>query len=164
METYTLSKEWIDRIVSLVDEFDDGNEDCYEAAAELVTMLAEEIKSKSNNNMNKHDFINDEIILCNNNNPEDGVVSHLFDDDDEHCYDGKFYDGIAVLHKDPEDEGVPENVVVTYPTMEVVKGNADLAQEIREYAGLSAEDDINYFDIALKYGQCYIPSEIELPF
>ncbi len=48
METYTLSKEWIDRIVSLVDEFDEGNEDCYEAAAELVTMLAEEIKSKIN--------------------------------------------------------------------------------------------------------------------
>ena len=50
METYTLSKEWIDRIVSLVDEFDEGNEDCYESAAELVTMLAEEIKSKCNNN------------------------------------------------------------------------------------------------------------------
>ena len=48
METYTLSKEWIGRIVSLVDEFDVGNEDCYEAAAELVTMLAEEIKSKIN--------------------------------------------------------------------------------------------------------------------
>lgn len=46
METYTLSKEQIHQIVSLVDNFDDGNEDCYEAAAELVTKLAEEIKTK----------------------------------------------------------------------------------------------------------------------
>ena len=114
--------------------------------------------------MNKLDFIDDEIIMANHNNPEDGVVSHLFADDDEHCYKGKFYDGIAVLHKDPEDEGVPEKVIMTYPTMEIVKGNADLAREIRDYAGLDAEDDINYFDIALKYGQGYTPSEIELPF
>lgn len=114
--------------------------------------------------MNKLDFIDDEIIMCNNNYPEDGVVNHLFADDDEHCYKGKFYDGIAVLHKDPEDEGVPEKVIMTYPTMEIVKGNADLAYAIRDYAGLDAEDDINYFDIALKYGQGYTPSEIELPF
>ncbi len=48
METYTLSKEQIYQIVSLVDEFDPGNEDCYEAAAELVTSLAKEIKAKLN--------------------------------------------------------------------------------------------------------------------
>ena len=115
--------------------------------------------------MNKIYYIDDEIILCNNNYPEDGVVNNRFDDDDEHCYKGKFYDGIAVLHKDPEEEeSVPEKVVMTYPTMEVVKGNADLAYAIRDYAGLGAEDDINYFDIALKYGQAYKPSEIELPF
>ena len=114
--------------------------------------------------MSKLDFIDDEIILCNNNYPEDGVVNHIFDDDDEHCYKGKFYDGIAVLNKDPEDEGVPEKVIMTYPTMEIVKSNADLACEIRDYAGLDTKDSINYFDIALKYGQAYTPSEIELPF
>lgn len=38
MKQYTLSEEQIDRIVSLADEFD--------AAAELVIMLAKEIKSK----------------------------------------------------------------------------------------------------------------------
>ena len=163
MTQYTLSEEQIDRIVSLVDEFDAGNEDCYEAAAELVTMLAEEIKSKRNTR--KLDFIDDEIVMCNNNYPEDGVVNNLFDDDDEHWYKGKFYDGIAILHKDPEEEeSVPEKVVMTYPTMEVVKGNADLAYAIRDYAGLRAEEDINYFHIALKYGQAYKPSEIELPF
>lgn len=158
MKQYTLSEEQIDRIVSLVDEFDVGNEDCYEAAAELVTMLAEEIKSKRNTR--KLDFIDDEIIMCNNNYPEDGVVNNLFDDDDEHWYKGKFYDGIAILHKDPEEEGVPEKVVMAYPTMEVVKGNAGLAYEIRDYTGLRAEEDINYFHIALKYGQAYTPSEI----
>lgn len=108
-------------------------------------------------------YIEDGIILC--NNPEDDVVAQIFDDDEEHCYKGKFYDGIAVLHKDSdENEGVPEKLVMTYPTMEVVKGNADLAHEIRDYAGLDAEDDINYFDIALKYGAAHKPEEIELPF
>jgi hypothetical protein len=114
--------------------------------------------------MNKLEFIDDEIILWNNNYSKDGVVNNLFNDDDEHCYKGKFYDGIAVLHKDPEDEDAPEKVVMTYPTMDIVKGNTDLAYAVRDYAGLGAEDDINYFDIALKYGQGYTPSEIELPF
>jgi hypothetical protein len=114
--------------------------------------------------MAKNDYVDDEIILCNNNYPEDGVVNHLFADDDEHCYKGKFYDGIAVLYKDPEDEGVPEKVIMTYPTMEIVKGNADLAYAVKDYAGLGAEDDINYFDIALKYGIANKPEDIELPF
>jgi hypothetical protein len=114
--------------------------------------------------MNKRDYIDDEIILWNNNYPEVGVVNHLFNDDDEHCYKGKFYDGIAVLHKDPEDEGVPEKLIMTYPTMEIVKGNTDLDYAIRVYTGLGAKDDIDYFDVALKYGQAYTPSEIELPF
>lgn len=114
--------------------------------------------------MNKHDFIDDEIILCNNDYPEDGVVNHVFNDDDEHFYHGKFYDGIAVLHKDPEDEGVPEKLIMTYPIMEAVNSNADLAHEIRDYAGLGAEDGINYFNIALKYGKPYRSEDIELPF
>lgn len=114
--------------------------------------------------MNKNDFINDEIILCNNDYPEDGVVNHVFNDDEEHLYHGKFYDGIAVLYKDPEDADVPEKLIMTYPTMEEVKGNADLAHEIRDYAGLGAEDDINYFHIALKYGKSCKPEDLELPF
>lgn len=114
--------------------------------------------------MGKLKFIDDEIIMCNNNYPEDGVVNNLFDDDDEHCYKGKFYDGIAILHKDPEEEGVPEKVIMTYPTMEVVKTHADLAYAIRDYSALGVEEDISYFDVALKYGQAYKPSEIELPF
>ena len=113
---------------------------------------------------NKRDYIDDEIILCNNDYPEDGVVNHLFDDDDEHRYKGKFYDGIAVLHKDPEDEGVPEKIIMTYPSMEIVITHADLAYAIIDYVGLGVKDKINYFDIALKYGQAYKPSEIELPF
>lgn len=114
--------------------------------------------------MANNDYVDDEIILCNNDYPENGVVTHLFNDDDEHWYKGKFYDGIAVLHKDPEDEGVPEKLVMTYPTMEVAKSNADIAHEIRVYAGLDTEDNINYFDVALKYGTPYKPEDIELPF
>lgn len=110
-------------------------------------------------------YIDDEIILCNNDYPEDGVVTNVFADDDEHCYKGKFYDGIAVLHKDPEDEGVPEKLVMTYPTMGEVKASADMAYEIRDYAGLGAKDEINYFHIALKYGMSHKPEyDVELPF
>jgi hypothetical protein len=114
--------------------------------------------------MIKHDFIEDEIILSNCDDPTEGADNHLFADGDEHCYKGKFYDGIAVLYKDPEDEGVPEKLIMTYPTMDVVSSNADIAHEIRDYAGLGAEDGINYFNIALKYGKPYRPEDIELPF
>ena len=114
--------------------------------------------------MNKRDFIDDEIILSNYDDPTEGVENHLFADDDEHFYHGKFYDGIAVLHKDPEDEGVPEKLIMTYPTMDVVSSNADIAYEIRDYAGFGAEDDITYFQVALKYGKSYRPEDIELPF
>lgn len=114
--------------------------------------------------MIKHDFIEDEIILSNYDDPTEGADNHLFADDDEHCYKGKFYDGIAVLHKDPEDEGVPEKLIMVYPTMDVVSSNADLAHEIRDYAGFDAEDDITYFQVALKYGKSYQPEDIELPF
>ena len=114
--------------------------------------------------MNTHDFMNDEIILSNCDDPTDGVVNRLFADDEEYCYKGKFYDGIAVLYKDPEDEGVPEKLIMTYPTMEAVKSKADLAQEIRDYVGLDTEDDFNYYCIALKYGKSYRPEDIELPF
>lgn len=114
--------------------------------------------------MANNDYVDDEIILCNNDYPENGVVTHLFDDGDEHWYKGKFYDGIAILHKDPEEEGVPEKMIMTYPTMEIVKTHADLAHAIRDYAGLGVKDDINYFNIALKYGIANKPEDIELPF
>lgn len=52
MNAYTLSKEQIDQIVSLADEFDASNEDCYDAAAELVIKLAKEIKSERERKLN----------------------------------------------------------------------------------------------------------------
>lgn len=109
-------------------------------------------------------YIEDEIILCNNDYPEDGVVSHIFDDNEEHTYSGKFGDGVATIHKDPDDEGVPEKLVMVYPSMKEVKANADMARKIREYAGLDTENEINYFHIALKYGIACKPEDVELPF
>lgn len=109
-------------------------------------------------------YIEDDIILCNNDYPEDGVVTHIFDDDEEHFYSGKFADGVAVLHRGPNDGGAPEKLVMTYPTMGEVKASADMEHEIRDYAGLGAEDEINYFHIALKYGMSHKPEDAELPF
>lgn len=115
----------------------------------------------SNNERKKYGFIDDEMILC--NNPQSGMPK-VFNDDEEHCYHGKFYDGIAVLKADPDDYGVPEKLIMTYPTMEIVNSDAAIAREIREYAGLDETDGINYYHVALKYGNPYILSDIELPF
>lgn len=111
-----------------------------------------------------NDYIEDDIILCNNDYPEDGVVAHIFDDNEEHFYHGKFCDGVAVIHRSPDDEGAPEKLAMIYQSMKEVKANADMAREIREYAGLDAEDKINYFHIALKYGVPCKPEDVELPF
>lgn len=115
----------------------------------------------SNNKRKKYDFIGDEIILCNDPNSE---MPKVFNDNEEHCYSGKFYDGIAVLKADPDDSDVPEKLIITYPTMDIVNSDAAIAREIREYAGLNEKDGINYYHVALKYGTSYTPSDIELPF
>ena len=53
---------------------------------------------------------------------------------------------------------------MVYPTMGEVKASADMAYEIRDYAGLGTEDDFNYFHIALKYGISHKPEDADLPF
>lgn len=115
----------------------------------------------NNSKTKKLDYIDDEIIMC--NDPKSQMPT-VFNDDEEHCYSGKFYDGIAVLNADPDDKDVPKKLIMTYPTMDIVNSNTSMAREIREYAGLDEEDGINYYDVALKYGTGYKPSEIELPF
>lgn len=46
MEKYTLTEDLANRVISLADNFDDGDEDCYEAAAELIDIIAKHIKSQ----------------------------------------------------------------------------------------------------------------------
>lgn len=115
----------------------------------------------NNSKRKKLDYIGDEIILCNDPHSE---MPKVFNDGEEHCYSGKFYDGIAVLKADPDDKDVPEKLIMTYPTMAVIDSSADLAYEVRDYSGLGPEEDINYFNVALKYGTPYPPNDIELPF
>lgn len=106
----------------------------------------------------------DEIILANNDLAENGCGQRIFDDDEEHCYEGKFGDGIAVLTKDPEDSNAPEKLVLTYPKFSEVKANRKMAVEVRDYAGLDSCSQINRYHIALKYGVPSEPKDIELPF
>lgn len=115
----------------------------------------------NNSKREKLDYIDDEIILC--NSPQ-SQMPNVFSDDEEHHYSGKFYDGIAVLKADPDEKDVPKKLIMTYPTMDMIDDSADLAYEVRDYSGLDPEEDINYFNVALKYGNSYIPSDIELPF
>ena len=110
------------------------------------------------------EYIEDEIIIANNDCPEDGVVHHIFNDDDEHFYHGKFGDGVAVLTKDPEECDVPEKLVMTYPKIGTVKSTPEMAVEARDYAGLGNCSEITYYHIALKYGVPSEPRDVELPF
>ena len=54
-----------------------------------------------------------------------------------------FNDGKAVAVED-------EHLTMVYPTVEEVKQSATMQKEITSYTG---RDDINQFDIALKYGK-----------
>ena len=94
--------------------------------------------------MTKKSFIEDNILLCD---------KKVFRDLDEHEYKGRFYDGIAVLHRvDYEDEMTedPERLVLLYPTMSIAK--MELADNICAYSGI-AKTEMNYHDVALRYGE-----------
>lgn len=94
--------------------------------------------------MTKKSFIEDNILLCD---------KKVFRDLDEHEYKGRFYDGIAVLHRvDYEDEenDDPERLVLLYPTMSIAK--MKLVDDICAYSGIT-EMEMNYHDVALRYGE-----------
>lgn len=44
-----ITENFVKEIIDLADNFDEGNEDCYEAAAEIVMMLAKELKVNTSN-------------------------------------------------------------------------------------------------------------------
>ena len=94
--------------------------------------------------MTKKSFIEDSILLCD---------KKVFRDLNEHEYKGRFYDGIAVLHRvDYKDEEAtdPERLVLLYPTVSIAK--MKLTDDICTYVGITA-NDINYHDVALRYGE-----------
>lgn len=100
-------------------------------------------------------YIEDDILLCD---------QKFFGDGNEHRYIGKFYDGIAVVHSEPEDKNSPETLVLTYPTLDIINsedGN-ELDREIRLWCGLQPGDEITYLDVALKYGNPNIPKTLGL--
>lgn len=80
----------------------------------------------------------------------------LFGDEEEHFYEGKFYDGVALLNRGKDEaEASPEKLILLYP----VRDTLTKAQEdkVRTYCGLTADDRIMCHDIALTYGEVMNP-------
>ena len=89
------------------------------------------------------------------------VDKKVFKDDDEHCYSGMFYDGYAVLKAEPDDNNVPEHIILSYPTVEEVKGNTELKAEANTYSGMEAEADVAVYPIALRFGKISSAGDIK---
>lgn len=89
-------------------------------------------------------MVKDEILLTDKS---------FFKDDNEHPYEGMFYNGIAYLTRVECDEnnGCPEKLLLGYPQGADI--TARQADAIREWCGLGDDDDITNFNIALKYGK-----------
>lgn len=95
--------------------------------------------------MNRNQLaVEDEIFLCD---------EKFFKDDEEHCYSGLFRDGFAVLKVAPGDYGVPNQVILTYPTVEEIENNPKLKAEVNEYSGMEADTDVTVYPIALRFGK-----------
>lgn len=78
----------------------------------------------------------------------------LFGDEEEHFYEGKFYDGIALLKRGKHEHGdTPEKLILLYPTMDFIKKDTEKVDKIRAYCGLDDSEKIYYHDIALAFGE-----------
>lgn len=104
----------------------------------------------------EHQGVTDEIILTKDSFhdlcfTDGGLVLPpcvSFDDNGEYAVEMSFHDGYAFdLHPEKDNS---ERVALYYPTLEEVKGNANLSAAVKEYTG---REDITPYDIALKFGQ-----------
>lgn len=83
----------------------------------------------------------------------------LFDDKREHYYKVKCYDGVGIgqweYNDDESGQKIAFYIVVTYPTLQEVKSNERLADNVLDYRGLYDIDidEINYGDVMMTYGE-----------
>lgn len=91
-------------------------------------------------------IINDTIILVSD--------KKVFKDDEEHIYIFDCYDGVAFGRiSSDEKKSRFSTLIMSYPTVAELRKNPKKVDAIREYVGLDDDDEINYHDIALKYGK-----------
>lgn len=131
--------------------------------AEICRMIEDKLNEKylkTETNMKKKNFVLDEIILSNNDDPTEEMCNHVFSDDEEHYYHGAFYDGIAVVERDADDKDAPQKLILTYPTMDMVNGDDKLFLSVLDYKGMDEDEEINFFDIALTFAHIVNPTEI----
>ena len=78
----------------------------------------------------------------------------FFQDNNEHLYECKCYDGYAICSA-IEDKEEHKMIKVTYPLRDEILANEQMCEEVLEYRGLSdlTKDDIHYGDIMLAYGK-----------
>lgn len=77
----------------------------------------------------------------------------FFGDNEEHEYDCKCKDGIAMCERVGDDENEPLSIIVEYPTL---SGLTDKQKDhILEYRGLYdlTHKDIHYGDVMVVYGK-----------
>lgn len=78
----------------------------------------------------------------------------VFKDDEEHNYIFNCHDGVAFGRiSSDEKKSRFSTLIMSYPTVVELRKNPKKVDAIREYVGLDDGDEINYHDIALKYGK-----------
>lgn len=85
---------------------------------------------------------------------------HIFGDNEEHKLKMWLYDGYAIEQDyiGNDIEGVERHpYILFYPTMEQAQDSGWMLDDVREYTG---REDVNSFDLALKYGRLYTEKEI----
>lgn len=90
---------------------------------------------------------------------EEGIAftdKDFFRDDNEHFYNCECHDGYAectLIHTDGQPEEPHLKIKVVYPLLaDILEDNVKVAA-IREWRGLSDNDEITFGDIMLKYGE-----------
>lgn len=78
----------------------------------------------------------------------------FFQDNNEHLYECKCYDGYAICSA-IDDKEEHKMIKVTYPLRDEILANEQMYEEVLEYRGLFdlTKDDIHYGDIMLTYGK-----------
>ena len=81
--------------------------------------------------------------------------STFFNDNEVHCYDLECADGHATGSKSYPEDNAPEQIEVTYPTLQEVLADEEKSAYVLRYCGLYnlKAEDINYADIMLAYGE-----------
>ena len=78
----------------------------------------------------------------------------FFQDNNEHAYDCKCYDGYAICSA-IDDKEEHKKIKVTYPLRDEILANEQMCEEVLEYRGLYdlTKTDIHFGDIMVSYGK-----------